>query len=143
MCKIRAIAALGHQDQIGLNGGLPWDIPSDLAHFKKTTMGCIVVVGRRTLESIGKNLPGREIYLNTQMTNPERSIEKFNKDVWVIGGAMTYKNWLPYASELWITRVNYGGNADVFFPVEYTRTHKIHSIESGPDNTKYEYWIRM
>lgn len=63
--KLKLIAAVARNGVIGLNNALPWHLPEDLAFFKQTTMGCPVVMGRKTWESIGRPLPGR---LNVVLT---------------------------------------------------------------------------
>ncbi len=58
--KFTAIAAISSNRAIGKNGKIPWYIPEDFEHFKKTTLGAPIIMGRKTFESIGRPLPGRE-----------------------------------------------------------------------------------
>ena len=59
MMRMELIVARGKNGVIGLKGKMPWHLPEDLKHFKETTMGCPVLMGRKTWESIGRALPGR------------------------------------------------------------------------------------
>ncbi|HZD23462.1 MAG TPA: dihydrofolate reductase, partial [Acidimicrobiia bacterium] len=63
------VAAVGRNGAIGINGGLPWRITEDMAHFKELTMGSAVVMGRATFESIGRPLPGRTSIVLTRRTD--------------------------------------------------------------------------
>lgn len=125
------IVAMGNQNQIGLNGTMPWNLADDLKQFKQLTLGHPIIMGRKTFDSIGKALPGR---LNIVVTsNPEninafevcpvssleKAIEKANllqKDVFIIGGATLYQQALALADQMIISHVEYDGPADTFFP---------------------------
>jgi dihydrofolate reductase len=133
-----AIAAADKNWGIGSNGRLPWRLPGDLAFFKERTMGGIVVMGRRTFESLGGGgtpspLPGRT---NVVLTRDERyapagvtvarsihglldivgSEEYRDSDVYVCGGAEIYRLLMPYTETCLITRVDSSFDADAFFP---------------------------
>jgi dihydrofolate reductase len=133
-----AIAAADQNWGIGSDGRLPWRLPGDLAFFKERTMGGIVVMGRRTFESLGfggtpSPLPGRT---NVVLTRDEqyapagvtvaRSIhglldivgseEYRDNDTYVCGGAEIYRLLMPYTEACLITRVDSSFDADAFFP---------------------------
>jgi dihydrofolate reductase len=98
---------------IGVNGTLPWDIPSDLKNFKKETTGKTVIMGRKTFESIGKELPDRRNIIIT--THPVKDVEcyssikealaKIDGDVYLIGGKGIIEEGFELADRLLITSV--------------------------------------
>ncbi len=128
---IRAI--LAHDDYwgIGKDGDLPWPKNSDdLAWFKESTAGGVVVMGRKTWESLPrKPLPGREniVISNSNIQDADcvmdlsaalESLPKmnFNKDIWIIGGASVLEQLLPIVDELWLNNVDSDYNCDTFLP---------------------------
>lgn len=132
------IVAFSSKDfAIGKAGGIPWNIPPDLAHFKKITHGHIVVMGRRTWESIGcKPLSNRvNIILSTTCQDIDmdyvhvvRSEDALfsllksypnDRQIFAIGGESIYKLFLPLADKIYATHVDCGSiqHADAFFPV--------------------------
>ena len=129
--KVKLIVAVGKKNQIGLNGTMPWSLSSDLKNFKKLTTNQIVIMGRKTFDSIGKALPNRLNFIVT--SQPENikafevcsfpSIEKamskareIDKDIYIIGGSSIYEQMFHLADEMIITKVDYNGDADTFFP---------------------------
>ncbi|MDO4612026.1 MAG: dihydrofolate reductase [Candidatus Saccharibacteria bacterium] len=134
------IAAVGRNRELGANGGLVFRIPEDMKFFKETTMGHPVVMGRKTYESIGRELPGRKNIILSRSSGID--VEKFieeNKDseeeIFVIGGGMIYEKFLPYASTIYLTEVEAEAEADTFFPEfdknEYTATVLRESSDGG------------
>jgi dihydrofolate reductase len=127
--KVAAIVATDLKNGIGKENKLLWHLPADLKFFKKTTMGCPIVMGRKTYESIGRLLPGRKnviitrnSYFNVEGAFITNSIEsalkelKSEEKVFIIGGAEIYKQSLPYIQELYRTLVKSEFEADTFFP---------------------------
>lgn len=129
--KLIAIAALGKSRQIGLQDGLPWDIPEEYEHFRKTVRDHYVIIGRRNFELHGGKVEGAYPLLITR--NPSRvksdapafeSIEaaldflegKKVEVAYVIGGAEIYRLALPHVDEFLWTEVDYDGPADTYFP---------------------------
>lgn len=126
----KAIAAMSLNRVIGKGNALPWNIPEELDWFKKNTLNQIILMGRKTYESIGRPLPRREsiVLSKTTSTIPGVTIIKDLKDlaalnlspdktVWVIGGAEIYKLTLPYTSELYLTIVKKEiQDGETFFP---------------------------
>ncbi len=122
--RIIAIAAVARNGVIGLENALPWDIPEDMRFFRESTRGQIVVMGRKTYESLGKALPKREnavISRNAAWSAPDarmfsslpEAIRFFRgnpslvgKDLFVIGGAEIYRLALPDLDELWLTEID-------------------------------------
>ena len=126
------IAAVADNGAIGVRGGMPWHISEDLKYFKRVTMGCPVIMGRTTFESLGKPLPGRlNIVLSRSCGDfPEgvvcvQSAEEAFREAdrtgaeqcFIIGGAKVYAQLLDCADMLYLTRVHtMVGDADAFFP---------------------------
>ena len=112
-----AIAAMSKNRVIGVEGRIPWHISDDLKFFKRTTIGHIVVMGRKTFDSLGKPLPGRENWVVTRGAEIPgvrvlRSLEEIpdssdGRAVYVIGGAEIYKALLPRCSEILLTHVDH------------------------------------
>lgn len=121
-----AIAAMSRNRAIGLDGRIPWHLTEDLQFFKRTTLGHIVLMGRKTYESIGKPLPGRENWVLSRTAEIPgvrvlRSLDEIptppaGKNLYLIGGAELYAALLPRCTELLITRVNLETPGDAFFP---------------------------
>lgn len=121
-----AIAAMSLNRVIGAEGGIPWHLSEDLKFFKRTTLGHVVLMGRKTYDSIGKPLPGRENWvLSRGLDLPgvrvirdvaEIPVPRDGREVFVIGGAQLYTLLLPRCSEVLLTQVNREVNGDVFFP---------------------------
>lgn len=132
--SLTIIVAVAKNGCIGKNNEIPWYIPDDLKHFKKLTLGHVVVMGRKTYESIvarlGKPLPDRTSVIITQQTDypaPEgvfvytsvyKALEDFkDQELICIGGGMLYHELLPYADKLYITEVHQTVAGDTFFPL--------------------------
>jgi len=125
--RMKLIAAMSRNNIIGNGPDIPWHISSDLKRFKKLTTGSVVVMGRKTFESIGKPLPNRVNVVLSRNPNPIPGCEVYSsaeevankyKDAWVIGGGEIYKLFIPYISEMYITRVHKEFDGDVYFPVD-------------------------
>lgn len=128
MQNITLIAAIDSHNGLGRNNTLLVHLPTDLMHFKNQTMGKPIVMGRKTFESIGKALPGRQNIVITK--NPggmdgiqyascvEEAIEACGdaEEIMIIGGAEIYKQFLPLATRLCLTHIYAHYDADVFFP---------------------------
>ena len=122
------VAALARGRAIGLRGGMPWHLPAELAHFKVTTMGKSLVMGRKTWESIGRALPGRQNIVVTRddayeapgcdiAHSLQQAIELATSDeVMVIGGASLYASALPHADRMILTHIDSDVEADTWFP---------------------------
>ena len=125
---ISIVAAVSRNGVIGKDGGIPWDLPEDMAFFKRLTMGGTVIMGRKTYESIGHPLLGRKniiissrkkIYGDNCITAEsfEEAIKKsFGQDVFVCGGCSVYEAALKYAHRLYITEIDADFSGDTFFP---------------------------
>ena len=127
--KISVIVAMADNGVIGNQNRLPWHLPADLKHFKATTMGKPIIMGRKTWESIGRPLPGRTNIVVTR--DPDYVADGCvvvhgidaalaaaadADEVMVIGGAEFYRQVLPRASTLYLTLVHDSFEGDAFFP---------------------------
>lgn len=137
--QINLIWAQAHNRVIGLKGKMPWHLPEDLAHFKRTTNGHPVIMGRKTWDSLPpkfRPLPGR---LNVVISRDASTRENLSlsgceplqnlretlsfceqngaEEVWVIGGAQIYAQALPLAHKLVITEIDAAFEGDAFAPV--------------------------
>ncbi|MDZ4729077.1 MAG: dihydrofolate reductase [Xanthomonadales bacterium] len=141
--QICLVAAMGRNRAIGLNGKMPWHLPGELQHFKATTMGKPIVMGRKTWESIGRPLSGRQnIVISRNSDYPQdgfdlcaslqQAVETANgTEIMVIGGGELYKQALPLAQRMVLSLVDCAPAADTFFPAwdaaqwqELSRVHK-------------------
>ena len=134
--KLKLIYARAANGVIGLNNQMPWHLPEDLAHFKRTTLGCPVLMGRKTWESIPakfRPLPGRANLVITRQPDWQaegahavHSLEEGltlalahcpeGKDLWVMGGAEIYAQAAPIAEEAVVTEIDAAYEGDAFAP---------------------------
>ena len=122
------VVAMTNNNVIGQDGDMPWHLPADLAHFKKLTSGHVILMGRRTWESIGRVLPNRLNIVITRQKNyiaegaiVVHSLEEAEKAtgdqrIFIIGGGQIYKEALPLSSCLHITRIDATLVGDTSFP---------------------------
>ena len=112
---------------IGAGGKIPWHLPEDFKWFKKMTTGQVIVMGRKTFESIGKPLPNRTtiVLSRSQFSHPEvQTVSELSRidlanetrGVFICGGAQVYAQALPLCSDLYLTRVKRVVDGDAFFP---------------------------
>lgn len=123
------IAAMSKNRVIGNQGKIPWHLPEDMTHFKESTMGHSIIMGRKTFDSIGKALPGRKnivITRNAAWKNeglkvvhslPEAlTLCQDEKEVFIIGGAEIYTQAYPHVDRLLFTFIEQDFAGDAFFP---------------------------
>jgi dihydrofolate reductase len=140
----KAIAAMSENRVIGQGNKIPWHLPEDFKWFKKMTMGQIVVMGRKTFESIGKPLPNRETIVVSRggfsypglrtvsdLGQIDRSAE--SRDVFICGGAQIYEQALPLCSDLFLTLVRGDVDGDTFFPPFEERFALEEKLHDAPD----------
>ncbi|MGB5336578.1 MAG: dihydrofolate reductase [Woeseiaceae bacterium] len=126
---ISIIVAASTNDVIGVRGELPWKISADLKRFKALTLGHPVVMGRRTFESIGRALPGRQNIVITRQANyaapgcdvvssPADALSAAGDvdEIFIIGGSEIYALFLSKASRLYLTRVHCNIDGDAYLP---------------------------
>ena len=138
--NITIIAAIGENNELGLDNKLIWHIKEDLKRFKKLTTGHSIIMGRKTFESISKALPGR---LNIVLTknknfkfknvstasNIHEAIEltKDDEQPFIIGGSEIYSLFINMAQTIELTRVHNSFKADTFFPdINFGKWNKIY-----------------
>ncbi len=128
--KLSLIAARSRNGFIGLKGGLPWNVPEDLAFFKRTTIGHAVIMGRKTYEEVRRPLPKRTNIVVTRnpgyeapgcivVSSLEEALLKVPEDddePFVIGGAELYRLALPVADRLYLTEIDRDVEGDTSFP---------------------------
>lgn len=147
---INIIAAVGKNLELGKEGDLIWHIPNDLKYFKELTNNHVVVMGRRTFESLSKPLPNRKNIVithksiddkNVIIINDYKEILNIDEDVFIIGGESIYKLFLPYADNLYLTEIdNYCFDADTYFPKFDKDLYERKLIENEEYNDlKYSY----
>ena len=125
------IVAIAKNHIIGKNNELLWSIPEDMKHFRETTTGHTVIMGKRTFESIGKPLPNRKNVVIAQkdevfedktgieIVNSLEELEEYEKsqeECFVIGGAMIYKQLMTKCKKMYITLIDKEFEGDVSFP---------------------------
>lgn len=134
---VTLVAAVARNGVIGRDGALPWHLPEDLRRFKSLTLGHVLVMGRRTFESIGRPLPGRTTIVVTRRPDwpaPEGvlvapSLEAalaraaaLDDEVFLVGGAEIYRRGLEVADFLELTEVDAEPSGDTVFPaVDWSR----------------------
>ncbi|WDE12367.1 type 3 dihydrofolate reductase [Thalassomonas haliotis] len=129
MTRLSLIVACADNNIIGKDNQMPWHLPADLAYFKKTTLGKPIIMGRKTYESIGRPLPGRQNIVISR--NPDFSAEGVDvvtcvdqalalaggvEEIMVIGGGAIYSHCLPAATRLYVTHIKAGIEGDTRFP---------------------------
>jgi dihydrofolate reductase len=159
MSTISLIAAVARNGAIGKDNALLWRLPEDLQFFKRTTLGCPVIMGRKTYDSIGRPLPGRRnIVVSRNPAWSAAGVETAHSldaalalvadahKVFVIGGAQLYEQALPLANELVLTEVDADYDGDTFFPAwskaAFTETSReVHhaAAPQGPDGLGLAY----
>ena len=129
---------------IGAGGKIPWHLPEDFEWFKQMTTGQVIVMGRKTFESIGKPLPNRTtiVLSRSQFSHPGvltlsdlRRIDLANetRNVFICGGAQVYAQALPLCSDLHLTLVKRVVDGDAFFPPFEDRFELVEEILDRPE----------
>jgi dihydrofolate reductase len=151
---VSLIVAVSSNGVIGRDGGLPWYLPADLKHFKRTTMGHHLIIGRRTWEEVGKPLPGRTMVVVTRSKNfaPEgahvvRSVEQAlelavnDDEPFIGGGAQIYRVALArdLVERIYLTRVHADVEGDTIFPEIDLDEWELVSEENHDANEKNEF----
>ncbi|WP_442594337.1 dihydrofolate reductase [Neobacillus sp. D3-1R] len=150
---ISFVWAMDENRVIGKNNQLPWHLPEDLKFFKRVTMGHPVAMGRKTHESIGRLLPGRENIVITRNKEYEcdgctmfYSLDEFisyceskDEEVFVIGGAEIFRELLPVVDRLYLTMIYDEFEGDTFFPEFSLNDFELVSKERGIQDEKNPY----
>jgi dihydrofolate reductase len=151
---IRLIVAHDRERGIGRDNELMWKLPNDMAHFRRHTMGNVVVMGRKTYESIGGGLKGRtnivlsrtlpliqegDVYVERHFQPTLKRIKESPRDVYIIGGAEIYRQFLPHADEVIVTEVDGFFGADAFFPALSPYLWELYATETGKTDDKNKF----
>ncbi len=129
--NISIVAAIGKNNELGKNNDLIWHLKEDLKFFKDLTTNHVIVMGRKTFESLPKMLSNRHhiVITSNNILNSEievfKNIESFletykdyEEEIFIIGGSSIYKSFLNYSNKLYLTEVDEEDkNADVYFPL--------------------------
>ncbi len=128
MTELHLIVAHARNGAIGIDGKLPWYLPEDLKHFKRTTLGKPVIMGRKTWESLGRPLPGRKNVVITRQADYvaegacvvptiEAALEAVKDEpvAFIMGGAQIYQQTLPLVKVAHVTVINADYDADAYF----------------------------
>jgi len=129
---VTIVAAVARNGVIGVDGGLPWHLPDDLRRFKELTLGHVLVMGRKTYESIGRPLPGRTTVVVTRTPDWQAGSSEvlvagslpaalaraaaIDDEVFVVGGGAVYAEALPYTDRLELTHLDAAPEGDTRFP---------------------------
>ncbi len=149
---ITLIVAVADNGVIGRDNTLPWHLPEDLKRFKRLTMGKPIVMGRRTWESIGKPLPGRQNIVVTRTANyhaegatvvdgVEAALRAAGDapEIMVIGGAELFRVFLTRAGRIHLTRVHGNIEGDVMWPALDTREWHVVERETHSADARHAY----
>ena len=156
---ISLIWAMDENRVIGKDNQLPWHLPEDLKFFKRTTLGHPIAMGRKTHESIGRILPGRENIIITRNQDYQcegctilYSLDELYKlsqqnqdEIFVIGGAEIFQRVLLMADRLYLTKIHHAFSGDTYFPKIDMSEWELQSCEQGfqdeKNHYKYEFLI--
>lgn len=151
MVKLVAVVAMARNGVIGRNGGMPWRLSADLRRYRRLTMGKPMIMGRRTLESIGRVLDGRDTIVLTRRpgvpfpdaitaATPEEAVEKAVEcaarrgadEIVIAGGGEVYRLFVNGLDRLYVTHVEADPDGDAFFPTIDPALWETASVESVP-----------
>ena len=160
--RLNLIVARARNGVIGRGNALPWHIPEELRHFKATTLGHVLLMGRRTFDSIGRPLPGRETIVLSrdpawQHAGCHRAADLDDalalaarlgaREIFAAGGASVYAEALPRAERLFITEVDLDPDGDVVFPEPLAADWRESRREACRSQTGIGYelteWVRV
>ena len=151
---ISLIVAVAENNVIGKNNQLAWHLPADLKLFKNLTTGHHIIMGRKTYESIGKPLPNRISVIITRQENYKAEgclvikslqdaieISKNDEEVFIIGGAEIFREAIPIADKIYLTRIHHSFEGDTFFQeLDQNAWEETKRIDFNPDEkNKYPY----
>src|SRR3569832_1224682 len=135
--KLTAVVAIDKRGGIGVNNTLPWHLPEDLAHFKRTTSGHPIIMGRKTFESIGRPLPNRRNIVVTRDPSwrhdgvetvcslaEATALAAGGEEAFIIGGGLIFAEAMPLVQKLIVTEIDKTFECDAFFPQIDTRQWK-------------------
>lgn len=149
---ITIIAAIAKNRVIGNNNRLIWHLPADLRFFKSTTMGHVLIMGRKTFESLGKPLPGRTMIVISRQKDyltqgvaiahslPDAlNMVPENLETFIVGGAQIYELALPIADKMILTRIDADFDGDTIFPDYNEVDWQLVHTEHHPSDDKHPW----
>jgi len=157
---ISFIVAAAENNVIGKDNQLPWHLPNDMKYFKNQTWGMTVIMGRKSLESLGKPLQGRKNIVVTRNKDWKRegaevahsideAIELAKKtganEIFIIGGAEIFKAAMPVADRIYLTRIHHKFEGDAYFPeVEESQWQLVQSrFCNADDKNQYPHTFQV
>ena len=161
MIKISHVVALSNNNVIGVDNNLPWNLKADLAHFKAYTNNKIIIMGRKTFESIGRPLPNRINYVVSTTINNIEGVKIFSStndaikeaykecssmqkdEIVVIGGGYLFRETLMDINKLVLTRVDCEINGDIYYPKIDLSNWRLISSESFLKNIDNDYNFKV
>ncbi|MGE5222215.1 MAG: dihydrofolate reductase [Omnitrophica WOR_2 bacterium] len=151
---VSLLVAMDEKGGIGLKGRLPWHLSADLKRFKQLTMGHAILMGRKTYESIGRNLPGRISIVITRNHGyaaedalvahsiPEAleiARQRGESEAFIIGGGDIFNQSLSLADRIYLTRVHTATEADTFFPSLVSQEWQEERVSSQEADERNDY----
>jgi dihydrofolate reductase len=149
--EISLVVAMDELNLIGRDNGLPWRLPADLKHFRRLTLGKTVLMGRKTFESLGKPLDGRENWVVSRNpefrpagchvfpTVAEALAQAPAGELMVIGGTSVFREALPRARRIYLTRVHAQLEGDTWFPHFEPETFREVAREDHPADERHAW----
>ncbi len=142
------IAAIGKNRELGRDNKLLWSLKGDLKFFKEKTTNHTIIMGRNTFESLGRLLPNRKHVVISSSNNFPKEVDIYNnieslllhykdtkEELFIIGGAKIYHEFIDYATKMYLTLVDGEFNADAYFPMfdesKWTKTVLSENEENG------------
>jgi dihydrofolate reductase len=152
----KAIAAMSLNRVIGAGNRIPWHLPEDFKWFKKMTTGQVIVMGRKTFESIGKPLPNRTTIVLTRSPEPIPGVRTLSdlsqldaadpalggREIYICGGAQVYKQALPLCLDLYLTLVQRVVEGDILFPAFEDQFELVEEVLERPEFKILHYRAR-
>jgi dihydrofolate reductase len=154
--QMTLVVAMANERVIGVSNQLPWHLPEDLQHFKRTTLNHCMIMGRKTFESIGKALPGRRSIVLTRQANWSHAgvetacdlaaalrlaKQQPQQTVFIVGGAQIYEQALPMASQIIATEIELAVKGDAFFPALDPKVWAAHTSTDAQSSSGLKYKI--
>lgn len=160
--RLSILVAMARNRVIGQDNRLPWRLPADLKHFKSLTTGHIIIMGRKTYESIGRPLPGRTNIVITRQKNFNaigativhsvenalqacKQVSTLNQEHFIIGGAEIFQQTLKICQRMYITEIQRDFEGDTFFPEfdpnDWKETQRDKHYSDQDNNIEYHFIV--
>lgn len=161
--RISQVVACSLNGVIGKDGSMPWHLPDELKRFKNITMGKVLIMGRKTYESIGRPLPGRytivvsrSLEMMPRIVTPAKSLEEalehakdiapeWQNEICIVGGGEIYRQTADMIDRIYLTRIQKEIEGDTFYPLEILSKFSRQGIEQVESSIPYsaEIWDRI